>query len=658
MHATTDAAADTEDLYPAKALARAGIVRPYQVLLWVPRKYRDFTTVHSATELHAHIERKVLLRLHISRPATTITDPQTLQTMKGRFRAWVVDDAGREHKLTVFGALRFSPWNRFPVGAEVHIEAKVTEFNGQCYLNGPEVIPPEHVGRLVPIYSGKAGIIGAEAVGRAATFAIGSPRDVADACIAIRQAFGADSEESILAAAGIGGTLEMLFYQLHRPVSMEAADWAQAAAKSLAVASIHHCAAQMSERPMRIQSSIRIEDSEIDLAIRALPFSPTRGKRSQEAAMREIARLLAEPRPMDAILTADVGVGKTLCYMIPAVLARGRGAKVAILVPNTLLADNIAGEFRHCFPNEPIALVTDAHKKAPIAWHDNPILIGTTRLFTVTAKHRWHPDFLVIDEQQKLSAEQREKLCVRDTNVLEASATPMPRTLALLRYGNKAQIEVDVAHARKNIVTTIVAAEERAMVFGCMRDLIARGEQVAIIYPRVQASKESDSKSVVAAAQMWERHFPGNVVTIHGRMADAEKLEAMRQAKACERQLIVASSIVEIGVTIPKLRGLMVVNADRYGVSTLHQMRGRLARHGGDGYCWLYLPDEVEEETQARVGLLERTTNGFALAEYDMELRGFGTLSDEIGGATESGTTRTLFRGIDLKPEDFADRAN
>lgn len=649
---------DTEDQYPAKALARAGIQRPYQVLMWVPRKYRDFTVISSATDLAAHVEQKVLLRMRVSRPPTTITDRQTLKPMKGRFRAWVTDETGYEHKLTVFGALRFSPWNRFPVGAEVHIEAKVTEFNGQCYLNGPELIPPAYVGRIIPIYAGKAGVIGAEAVGRAAAWAIGSPREVADACIAIRQAFGAISEESVLAAAGISGSLEMLLYQLHRPISMEAGEWALTAAKSMAVASIRHCAAHMSMRPMRIQSAIRIEDSEIDLAIRALPFSPTRGKRSQEAAVRDIARLLAEPRPMDAILTADVGVGKTLCYMIPAVLAQRHGAKVAVLVPNTLLADGIASEFRHCFPNAPIAIVTDAHKKAEIDWSANPILIGTTRLFSVTAKQRWHPDLLVIDEQQKLSAEQREKLCALDTNVLEASATPMPRTLALLRYGNKAQIEVDVCHAQKSIVTTIVAPEERAMVFRKMRDLVAAGEQVAVIYPRVQASKDADSKSVIAAAEMWERHFPGNVVTIHGRMSDIDKLEAMRQAKACERQVIVASSIVEIGVTIPRLRGLMTVNADRYGVSTLHQMRGRLARHGGDGWCWLYLPDEVDEETSTRVKLLERTINGFELAEYDMELRGFGTLSEEMGELTESGTTRTLFRGIDLKPEDFADRAS
>lgn len=648
---------DTESIYPAKALARAGITHPYQILLWVPRKYRDLTLVTPAHELHAHVGEKVLLRVSIARPACAIHDPASGKPMKGRFRAWINDDVGREHKLTVFGALRFSPWNTFCVGAEAHIEAKVSEFNGMHYLNAPELVMPEQVGRVNAVYSGKPGVISAESVSRAVAWTIENPHEIADACIAIRQVFGGLSEESLLAAAGVTGSLELLLYQLHRPSSIETAEWAKAAAKSLAIASVRHYANQMSDRPMRIQSVIRLDPPEIDLSMRSLPYRPTRGANSQEAAIREIVRLLAEPRPMDAILTADVGVGKTLCYMVPAVLAQNRGSKVAILVPNTLLADGIADEFRQCYPHSPIALVTDAHKKIDIDWSRNPILIGTTRLFTVTSKQNWHPDFLVIDEQQKLSTDQREKLCTRNTNVLEASATPMPQTLALLRYGNKAQIKVDVAHAEKEIKTAIVFPEARAQVFEHMRHLVANGDQVAVIYPRVQSSKDADAKSVIAAANLWERHFPGNVAVIHGRMTDSEKLLAMRQAKACERHVIVASSIVEIGVTIPKLRGLMVVNPDRYGVSTLHQMRGRLARHGGAGWCWLYLPELVEDETMARVQLLERTSNGFALAEYDMELRGFGTMSDELGEMTNSGLTRTLFRGCDLKPEDFATTA-
>ena len=453
----------------------------------------------------------------------------------------------------------------------------------------------------MPVYSGKAGVVAADTVAQGVRLAVCGANHVADAVVAIRQAFLGMEGDAIMAMAESKGTLEQVINCLHRPPTMRHAEWARASASKIAAANIRFLAEKATERPMRIQSSIRIDHGELAAAVATLHYKPTIGERSQASAMRQILDLLAQPYPMDALLTADVGVGKTLTYMVPAVLAQGKGAKVCILVPNTILARQIITEFRECFPQSPVVEVSDGTRKEPIDWTSNPVLVGTSRLFAVAKKAKWHPSLLIIDEQQKMNREQRERLCTRDTNVLEASATPLPQSVALLQYGSKSRIEVDKQHASKQISSRVVTATERRGVLEHIKAMIAAGYQAAVIYPRVEANGGEGVNSVVAAGEKWEEQFPGNVVVIHGKMKNDEKAEAMEVAKSSRKKLVVASSIIEIGVTIPDLRLLLVVEADRYGVSTLHQMRGRLARQGGDGYFYALITRQVEEVLSSRV---------------------------------------------------------
>lgn len=637
-------------------LQRVGIEAPYECLLWLPRKWLDYSCVIDAKELHVHLGQTVVLSVTMAAKASKGAE-------KGQFTVPLETDCGQQFYATIFGNLFFSPWKNIAMGARIWIAGKPHLYQEQLQLRKVELVAQQDVGRIMPIYSGKSGVIAAEAVRMAIQEAMDTPYALDDAVVATRQAFGGMDEATITNKAGIGGSLRLLLQSLHRPASRGMIEWACEAARQLAIAHLRYCAQTATVRPLRVQSILRISEQALDQALAALPFAPTRGDRSQEYAIREIVRLLAEPYPMDAILTADVGVGKTLCYMVPAVLAQARGARVAVLIPNSILGAQIISEFQACFPKAPAKLVAEDTSDADIPWGENPVLIGTTKLFGLARKRQWKPNILIIDEQQKLSRDQRTRLAAEDTNVLECTATPLPNTIALLTYGGKDRIEVDKQHAVKTIHSHVVRQHHRALMFRRMDEMVRSGGRVAVIYARVDAGEESNRLSVMTAARQFEQRYPGQVVALHGRMTPEEKSSTMALAKSGQRRIIVSSSILEIGVTIPELRMMIVVNADRFGVSTLHQMRGRLVRNGGEGWFFAYIPDQDADQTEdgrgvaastlARVALLTQSTNGFRLAELDMELRGFGDL---IGDGTDrnSGKSRTLFRGLDLMPADVA----
>lgn len=624
-------------------LQRLGLRKRYEMLLWVPRKYQNYTNVVEAAQLREYIDRRVVLRVLVA--------GKPVSSERGRFTVPVQDVEGNLYRLLQFGMIRFSPWVDLNVGDVVYLRCEVKEFNDRIHLFKAELVDAQHVGKICPVYSGKPGVVAAAAVGESIREAITDGHAIEDAVTAIRQAFGGESDQSVLARAGTSGTLRLLLMALHNPTTRAMAEWGSRTAKALGVAYLYYHATRTVERPLRVQSVLRITREEIAALVAQLPFAPTSGPRSQLEAIEGIRAELEAPYAMDAVLTADVGVGKTLIYMLPAIAARERGAKVCVLVPNTILGEQICSEFQALYPKMPVALVSEASAKQ-VDLSTNPIVIATVKIFNLAKKANWVPNLLVIDEQQKLSAEQRSRLCGPDTNVLQATATPTPRTLALIEHGGRTRFEVDKQHAAKIIKTIIARSGDRERMFAALAEVVKAGGQAAVIYPRVKSSGERDAKSVLAAAERFERIAPGRIAVIHGKLSAVEKVEAMRQAKAGEKSIIVASSIIEIGVTIANLRLLIVVEADRYGTSTLHQMRGRLVRNGGEGVFYAYLPeDEVEDETMQRIELLSRTNNGFELAELDMAQRGFGDLSGE--DADESGKSRTLFRGLMLMPDDL-----
>jgi ATP-dependent DNA helicase RecG len=310
----------------------------------------------------------------------------------------------------------------------------------------------------------------------------------------------------------------------------------------------------------------------------------------------------------------------------------------------------VVSEFRLLYPKTPIVQVGDGAKAKDILWDENPILIGTTGIIGLAASVAWVPDFLVVDESQKTSRAQCDAMRAKHTNFLQTTATALPRTLALVMHGDMQLIQVSKQHADKKITTRVVNANDKNLLMQSVRDTVASGKRVALVYPKV-AAQANDKLSVDQAGAMWEKVFPGKVAVLHGKMKDEEKARVMTAVKNGEFPVLVSSSIIEVGVTIKDLSLLVVVCAERYGCSTLHQFRGRLVRHGGEGTCFLYSPEEIDDETRERLALLEKTNDGFALSQMDLELRGFG----DLGGDSEdqSGASFTIFRDLKLMPQDF-----
>lgn len=624
-------------------LAKAGVHAPHEMLLWMPRRHLDYTRVVPSERWGLHIGEKVCVDLAI------LKAPRK----DGSHTRFIVDakEGNSIHRMMVFGALRWSPWKNVNVGDTVRVYAKITEFNGVPQLSSPELVEYRHWGKVVPVYRGISGRVSADSVAGAVHEAIAAPYSFNDAILSIRQGFDGMPEEEIMRRVGTDGTLEAVLRAIHTPVTSAEATWGIKTARRIAVAHVQYQAEKSAARPFRASSVIRVDDALVNGLVRALPFQLTTGKNSQESAIRAIFHSLAEPYPMDVLLSADVGVGKTVLYMVPAVAAQALGKKVGILIPNSLLVEQVSNEFAQIYPYVPVVAVTEGTKAKDIDWDMNPILVGTTGVFAIAKAAGWIPDFLVTDEQQKTSLKQRDQLRGPNTNFLECTATALPRTVALITHGGKELLQVGVRHAKQTIHTQVVDASHKQGMMGKVKEVVAAGGQVALIYPRVFGKEEGDKHSVEEAGANWERIYPGQVAILHGKMSSDEKKRVMASVKSGEKRILIASSIIEIGVTISDLKLLIVIHAERYGVSTLHQMRGRLVRHGGEGWCFLYAPDEVDEETMERLQLLEKTNDGFRLAEMDMELRGFGDLSSE--SEDQSGASFTLFRDLRLMPGDF-----
>jgi ATP-dependent DNA helicase RecG len=236
------------------------------------------------------------------------------------------------------------------------------------------------------------------------------------------------------------------------------------------------------------------------------------------------------------------------------------------------------------------------------------------------------------------------------TNLIEATATCIPRTAALVTHGGMSVSILRTCPVVKKIHTKIVYEKEKTKLFNHVTDTLKAGYQIAFIYPRVDS--KDPRLSVEQAFELWNNMFPGLVVKLHGKMTENEKNHVIEGMKSGQYQLLISSTVIEIGLTLEKLKAVVVIDASRYGVSTLHQIRGRVARHGGAGGFYMYMPLAVKDNTIERLTLLEKHADGFALAEHDMEQRGFGDLGED--SEDQKGLAITLFKGIKIRPSDLA----
>ena len=376
-----------------------------------------------------------------------------------------------------------------------------------------------------------------------------------------------------------------------------------------------------------------------------IPF-PLTG--AQKRVIKEIRQDTISGYQMNRLLQGDVGSGKTMVALMSMLLAVDNGFQACMMAPTEILArQHFATISRQTEGlNLKVAILTGSSKSKErrtalegIASGEIDILIGTHALIEDKVQFA-NLGYVVIDEQHRFGVEQRARLWTKNQqppHILVMPATPIPRTLAMTMYGDLDVSVIDeLPPGRQPIRTYHYTDVARLKLWGFLRKQIAEGRQVYVVYPLIKESETMDYKDLEDGFQSIVRDFPlpdYRVTVCHGKMKPQDKEESMRQFKEHEADILVATSVIEVGVDVPNATVMVIESAERFGLSQLHQLRGRVGRGGGQSFCILMSGEKLSREARQRLQAMCETTDGFRLAELDMKLRGAGY----INGTQQSG---------------------
>jgi ATP-dependent DNA helicase RecG len=386
-----------------------------------------------------------------------------------------------------------------------------------------------------------------------------------------------------------------------------------------------------------------------------LPFELTG---AQKRVVKEIRRDLGRGLHMNRLLQGDVGSGKTLVALLSILIALDNGFQACMMAPTEILA-NQHFEGITDFLSEmgvEVALLTGSTKTAKrreihekLESGELSILLGTHALLEDKVKFK-NLGLAVIDEQHRFGVAQRAKLWRKNTkppHILVMTATPIPRTLAMTFYGDlDVSIIDELPPGRKSIKTLHYFDSKRLTLFQFMEDEIKKGRQIYVVYPLIEESENFDYKDLMDGYESVKRRFPlpdYNISIVHGRMKPADKEFEMQQFATGKTQIMVATTVIEVGVNVPNASVMIIESAEKFGLSALHQLRGRVGRGAEQSYCVLMTSYKLSENAKKRIETMVRTTDGFEIAEVDLKMRGPG----DIMGTQQSGL-------LDLKIADLA----
>jgi len=376
-----------------------------------------------------------------------------------------------------------------------------------------------------------------------------------------------------------------------------------------------------------------------------LPFTLTE---AQKRVMKEIRKDLGSGKQMNRLLQGDVGSGKTLVALMSMLIALDNGYQACIMAPTEILANQHYQTISKLLEGIDIKvrLLTGSSKKASrksiaesLLDRSLNILIGTHALLEENVQFA-NLGLVIIDEQHRFGVEQRSKLWQKNLNpphVLVMTATPIPRTLAMTLYGDLDVSVIDeLPPGRVPVKTMHFNDSERNKVFGFIRNQIAEHRQIYIVYPLIKESETMDYKDLEDGWDTISRVFPAPkycISIVHGKMTPANKEMSMKLFKDGVAHILIATTVIEVGVDIPNASVMVIESAERFGLSQLHQLRGRVGRGADQSYCLLMTSDKLSREAAKRIEVMIRTNDGFEIAETDLQLRGPG----DIEGTLQSG---------------------
>jgi ATP-dependent DNA helicase RecG len=385
-----------------------------------------------------------------------------------------------------------------------------------------------------------------------------------------------------------------------------------------------------------------------------LPFELTG---AQKRVMREIRQDVCSGRQMNRLLQGDVGSGKTLVALMAMLIALDNGFQAFIMAPTEILAEQHLVTIREFLKDMPVRVelltgIVKGKKRQEVLdgllTGEVQILVGTHAVIEDTVQFA-QLGLAVVDEQHRFGVAQRAKLWSKSTNpphVLVMTATPIPRTLAMTLYGDLDVSVIDeLPPGRKPIRTSHVFDTRMTSLYDGIRQQIREGRQIYIVFPLIEESEKIDLKNLEQGFEVLRQAFPEfRLSKVHGKMKPKDKEDEMQKFVSGETQILVATTVIEVGVNVPNASVMVILDAQRFGLSQLHQLRGRVGRGADQSFCILVTPYKLSEDTRKRIDIMCETNDGFRIAEADLKLRGPGDLE----GTQQSGMA------FDLKIADIA----
>lgn len=622
-----------------------GIVSYWDLLNYYPYKYMDRSRIYRVADLTDNLPY-IQLRGRITRF-------ETVGVGSGRRLVAKFTDGTGVIDLVWFKGLNFVT-SKYKVDTEYLVFGKPVAFNHQYNIPHPDLDNVDQAkqlaGGLMPFYNTtekmKRAFLNSRAI-QNLQYALLS---------GINWALPETLPADVLAKTGLVSLSEAMRH-IHFPDNMRTLEAARRRLKFEELFYIQLNMLRMATNRKRKLRGIpfpRVGDYFNTFYNEHLPFQLTN---AQKRVVREMRADMGSGRQMNRLLQGDVGSGKTLVGLLVMLLALDNGCQACLMAPTEILATQhyaTISEFLKGMEVK-VALLTGSTKKRErdkilpaIANGEIQIVIGTHALIEETVQFA-SLGLAIIDEQHRFGVEQRSRLWMKNAvppHVLVMTATPIPRTLAMTLYGDLDVSVIDeLPPGRKPVKTLHRYDTRKAELYEFLRQEIRKGRQVYVVYPLIEGNEKLDYKDLEAGFETFKSVFPEyQVCMVHGRMKAADKEAEMRKFISGEAQILMATTVIEVGVNVPNASVMVIESAERFGLSQLHQLRGRVGRGAEQSYCILISSYKLSSDTRKRLEIMVSSNNGFEIAEADLRLRGHGDLE----GTRQSG------EGLDLKIANLA----